>query len=344
MSSFRLYVIFLVCLFFQALSFGQSIYVGAELNFTNEKSKLDRSELYNFDKFNNGLIKKEILKICKDCELHKVDGWPQVTYPDGWWFKPTVDTGVVEIKTLKTTANEYRQKYKNHLDDIFLLMRKFNFKPDPQGGLSHMHIDYETAFHSNIIHFRNYLVHLINHQGTLELLGAHDANGKFNAVFLSEMYKKETIEPFIDYLNKLDEKILFGHKLPSISEFIDLLPEEMRRKFVAINLQHSETMEIRSLSSPKNSDQFIDTAAFLTGAIEYVKKVGGLIPLEEIRHPNLWTEQEKIDSFHQFSVTQGKDSEDFKHRVLKPEQWYLTPSENQKEIKPIIRSCPLLFL
>jgi hypothetical protein len=145
---------------------------GAEFTFTSEKVKEEYSKSHPFwSPEKRRLFEAWGSRFRAQCEIRQCQVYPRqvksqdswyVKFPDGFWIELAVDPYVFEA-TLQKGSRLNFQRHKEVIDDfIFKPARDLGLTADPWLGGGHISIDMLSAFGSDALLLRNFLVDQAN--------------------------------------------------------------------------------------------------------------------------------------------------------------------------------------
>jgi hypothetical protein len=263
---------------------------------------------------------EEVYAICKGCKIrmgYDYDGTPhyKVTYPDGWWFKISLDPAVLEIQTAPSTVKKLKQIRNRIQTDIFGVAKTLGLKAGFKGSGGHIHIGAESAFGGDANLFRNFLVDFINHS---ELANGILENDHSNAPPLQSLTPEQK-RGFLEVIKDFDEgrrKTIHDIAEGLISQVYYESTEETwapAEKFHAINVvrifeilifnKSERTVEVRCLRGQSNVDELIAEAELFEARLNYLKKLPG--PLQVTWGPAASDKQGLLNAFYRYVTESG---------------------------------------
>ena len=218
------------------------------------------------------------------------------TSPNGWYFHPTLDMGVIEVTTKPMTVADW-EKYASDIQDaIFVSAYNNGLYPGLYIGGGHINIGLEP-FYKNPILLRNFIVDFWNHNELSLGIMNYDTN---NAAPLS-MLKDSSIKDISLWLERFDAILLGSRRnltrsrilehLAELSNIIYYSKSWMGRawrsqseiyKYIDLNFGNANQnrIELRSVRAQQNISTWINQIKLIQGRIDYLESLGTeLIPL-----------------------------------------------------------------
>lgn len=237
-----------------------------------------------------------------------------VRYPDGWWFRISVDPHVVEITARPATLAELARLRDRMQRDIFDAAASVGLYPSPSKGGGHINIGVESTFGRDAVLFRNFVVDCANHPELFQ--GILRWKSKEAAPALSALSVKMR-DNFAGAIRDFDEG-----RLRSIEELADVLNDEVEGfegnpryqavslVYVGLRSRDERRIEVRGVRAQASADEFISEARLIDRRIEYLRALKGLIPL---RIPTeAMSGEEKLDRFTRYVAATGLPIESYK--------------------------------
>lgn len=244
----------------------------------------------------------------------------RVTFPDGFWYQVSLDTGVIEVQTKPGTRAEFAGK-KDLLDrHLFGNAKKAGLAPHERLGGGHLNIGLESAFGEDSLLFRNFIVDQANHpELNLGILGGHpgnsptisqlspagrqqfarvisefDGSGKKDAFFLArEIQRRAYISNPLNWVHGLNH--YQNLRLGSVDK--SLPPGERR-------------VEIRGIRPQKSMEEFLLQCELYEERLKHLKTKAGPIALD-IPELAALTKSEIRERFRKYLAEMGGQRDKF---------------------------------
>lgn len=236
-------------------------------------------------RFIEHLEKRCLISKCKIIEVTgKYSKWDdfRVEYPDGWWFKVSVDPGCVEIQFKPSTKKILKAKESLINDQIFLTAKQIGLEVIPSEN-HHFNIGVRSAFGDDAKKFLRFFVDYANHPDlALGSLGM-DLN---NAPPLSVLGQDQR-----DALSEIVNEVNSG-KLTTIFEVAEAIQNRVytqtykeswgSKHFQAIGLKYltlvaltkeDVPMELRAVWGQESAEKFNLVATLIEGRIQYLNSL-----------------------------------------------------------------------
>lgn len=298
-----------------------------EFNFENEKTKAafrrqrDLNETEN--PYGSSLRDQWAELIKANCPECKFDRMPdkygvekvRVTYPHGWWLEITLDPAVVEIVSKPATLQEFRSLETVLQRDIWKVAEKLNLKAE---GSGHINIGKESAFGSDTLLFRNFLVDYLNH---VELARGIHEEDKLNAPHPEDLIPEKKSQKLINLFKTFDfEKHSIEDLAKSIIDKIytetnwTRVMTEPPEKYQSVNLStiaHPNPwprVELRSVRMQRNFKEFLDILGLFEKRIEFLKKIQKPLQYQAWRIPqHSYPKQMAVARYYEYVKNSGLD-------------------------------------
>lgn len=286
-----------------------SMLIGTEFTFSNAQMQKEAKEATHEGTQQqrvreNWTKQKEWARIMKqrgDVQVQEEEdkvGLPviKVTYKDGWWYKVSLDVGVIETQTYKMSLPDAQQRgWLDRLDkDVFAVAEKLGLKPDQTFGGGHIHLDLGTTFGGSYMLFRNFLVDFTNNPLALEAL----ENDPTNAPVIGQL--KSGPNEFAQFLRHLSSQGLdkkdgteaIVYTAGQLQKRVYKLQEELDppEKYHALNTTRiadtglplkEKTLEIRALRAQRSVKEFFLVAQLFQARIAMLKQQLGELAFDK---------------------------------------------------------------
>ena len=260
-------------------------------------------------------LSRALLKSCRDCRLtlesnRYLNHEPLYVFhlSESHAVKIDVDPWVVEVNALPQTRSQFfaqREFYEN----VFAAAQEVGLKAHKRISGGHIHIDFASAFGSDELLARNFIVDIVNRP---ELAMGVFGEDYLNAPPLAVLNKTQ-IRAFSDQLALYDAgRISFEAWLESINSIVyartyaDFQPKPTA-KFQAVNLLRAlsgstfRTVELRFFRPQKTFEHFLLATELLEARIESLKSLEKPIPfLAKQLKPGSLSDKTKIHAFQDF--------------------------------------------
>lgn len=206
-----------------------------------------------------------------------------VRYPDGWWFRITIDPRVVEITAKPATLAELARLRDRIQRDIFDAAAGVGLYPNVSRGGGHINVGVESAFGQDSALFRNFVVDCANHPELFQGILRWENNDVAPALAGLSVKMRDN---FAGVVRDYDQG-----RIRSIEKFADALNGKVKggggkARFQAVSVAYADSrdrdkrrIEIRGVRAQASADEFISEARLIDRRIEYLRGLKGLIPL-----------------------------------------------------------------
>lgn len=322
---------------------------GAELTLTNQKLIAadygpDRDETKSPENYAAQLdLLAHIRRLClaEKCLIaSKTDKYGNeaftVNFPDGWWFRVTLDPGVIEIQTRETTLTELKNLEGRIQKFIFDAGASVGLQPHEAIGGGHIHIGDESTFGGDDRLFRNFLVDMINHpEAVIGIFG--DRTGIANAfpftslpeilfgklTALIEKFDAGKIQGRHALVEAINNKVYVAMPFPypktlrmepMKNRAVNLMRMDLRFKDVIATI--ARTLELRGRRPQKNAKDFIAQVELLDARLHVLKVQSHNLAIEPPKGvPENKINADDVARFQRYVGESRLDFKDYKHYV-----------------------------
>lgn len=318
--------------------FSQEIIFGPEFTFSNNEilKSMQSPTDYNNPTYHQWLErwKEKLEEMCAghDCKITKTSDKHgpayKITFPDGWWFQISMDTGCLEVQSKPDTHSSFLAR-KSLVDElIFESASNLGLKPHKRIGGGHVNMDLETAFGDDHRLFRNFIVDRYNHPELgwgifgnsmgngppISALNDESINAFKKAIKESDQSTKIGFENILELVGKIKSKVYTSHPLHEIGQkfWTPDYYQDLNLRFVSkYTSAPARRVELRAHRPQQDFQEFLDIIKLYEERVNFLRDYGELVPLvdEVDYHPGRNT---IIERFKSFLKEMGLDPIDFK--------------------------------
>ena len=229
-----------------------------------------------------------IKKICPECRIKGSRVYFTTDKHTDKWFEINSDPLVLEIQASPLTEKQFKKHKKKLQKLVWDAGELAGVKPHNRLVGGHIHLDIKTHFSGNDLLQRNFIVDLFNHP---ELFMGAFSLDYLNAPPLATLGRK-AIEKVRKALEEFDQRKINMKRLKGrISGVYDGSTHSIRNgsKYQAVNIDHSDTIEIRGFRPQESAQHYLDMITLLEKRIQFLKNIKRPITLNVPNYVNQYT-------------------------------------------------------
>lgn len=290
---------------------------------------------------------------CRFVEVTKKDkqSLAEIYFPENdWWFRVSVDPGVIEIQAKPQTISQMEQNLKIMNQFIFRAANMAGLYVDKEYGAGHLNVGFYSFFGRQkgmgkddfeiSKNFLNFYIDFLNHvelangalgaRDTLNARGSDLLNDQARTMILKvvdKLAKGKEANPvgLPEVLVPLSKAIMAARKSKSYYEALHYQSINITHA-IDLNMDHmnhyinpetrndaviDRPLEIRSLYAQENADQFLLLAKLFDLRNRFLKKEKAFVPFLAPEKKK-YTDQELVSRFYIYVVEAGGDYEEYK--------------------------------